>query len=318
MTGLGDDALEHLSSIARDGEPPNLEGDRYIVHDRIGRGAMGEVWRALDRSLDRMVAIKVCADARDAEKARRRFHREARVAARLEHPSVPPIHEIGVLEDGRPWYAMRLVEGLTLTRAAEGVGSRNDRLRLFLKLCEPVAHAHRLGYVHRDLKPDNVMVGPSGEVYVMDWGLAHAVARPDDDGSPMATAAGTPGYMAPEQASGARASPREDVHALGGVLVFLLLLDVAAKDPFAARSDVPRPLRAICARARSIDPSLRYADASLLARDVARFLDRDPVEAYDETLFEKTARQFHRHRFLVLLVASYLGLRMILYFWFRG
>lgn len=304
---LDDAALSRLAALAED---VAISGDRYQLMERIGRGAMGEVWRARDRRLDRDVAIKICSEARDAERARRRFDREAKVVARLEHPSIPPVHDVGELVDGRPWYAMRLVPGRTLAATRDSLGSRNDRLRTFAKLLEPLAYAHRAGFVHRDLKPDNVMIGPANEVYVMDWGLARERVASAREGE-KTSGAGTPGYLAPEQAAGSDPDPRADVYALGGVLIHLLGGDPSAANP---PTNLPRALRAILLRARSRVPTDRYADAVEFARDLARFLDREPVDAYRENLFERFGRTLDRHRLLVWLILGYLLVRVLVVF----
>jgi eukaryotic-like serine/threonine-protein kinase len=295
---LDDGAVRRLLAVAGESR---VVGDRYRLIERIGRGAMGEVWRAHDLKLDRDIALKIAADARDVDRARRRFEREA--------------HDAGELEDGRPWYAMRLVPGTTLAGARTTLGSRNERLRVFAKLLEPVAHAHRAGFVHRDLKPENVMIGPSREVYVMDWGLAREVAHANDEAAALASAAGTPGFLAPEQAAGAAPEPQADVFALGGVLIELLGGDAASG---VLPRDVPRPLAAIVAKARSQNPIARYADAAAFGDDIARWLDREPLVAYRENLGERLARGFERHRFLVLLIAGYLVLRVAVVFFVQN
>ena len=120
-----------------------------------------------------------------------RLMREARVLARLEHPGIVPVHDVGTLADGRVFYTMKFVEGQRLDKLIEGVESVQDRLRLFLRICEAVAFAHARGVLHRDLKPANVMVGPFGEVLVMDWGLAKILrgeaANADSAADPEAT-----------------------------------------------------------------------------------------------------------------------------------
>lgn len=304
---LDDRGLERLTALVG---ATAIPGDRYSLEARIGRGAMGEVWRARDRRLDRIVAVKVCSDARDAPRARRRFELEAKVVARLEHPSIPPVHDVGELEDGRPWYAMRLVPGRTLAAARDSLGSRNDRLRIFAKLLEPIAYAHRAGFVHRDLKPENVMIGPALEVYVMDWGLARERSA-EGSAEVEASAAGTPGFLAPEQASGAAPDPRADVYALGGVLLHILGGDPMEHAP---TIELPRALRAIVDKSRSEAPTERYVDAAEFARDIARFLDHEPVTAHRENVIERLGRLIDRHRFLVWLVLAYLIVRVLMVF----
>jgi serine/threonine protein kinase len=168
MSGLSDAALHHLREVA---DLPDLAGTPYEIVEAIGRGGMGTVYRALDHKLDREVALKVVQLADGASGDVDRLLREARVLARLEHPGIVPVHDAGLLPDGRAYYAMKRVRGQRLDEYVRTV-SLPERLRAFERICEAVAFAHAHGVIHRDLKPENVMVGPFGEVLVMDWGVA--------------------------------------------------------------------------------------------------------------------------------------------------
>jgi serine/threonine protein kinase len=294
---------------------------------------MGTVYRALDRGLGREVALKVLRGADPAPEETARLLGEARVLARLEHPGLVPVHDAGVLADGRAFCVMRLVRGACLDEHVKALGSEpGPRLRLFQRVCEAVAFAHAHGVVHRDLKPGNVMVGPFGEVLVMDWGVARVLGEPapavgeghDGEGAHTAagTVLGTPGYMAPEQAGGgaAAADERADVYALGAVLHFLLveappdgpggagLREAGARHGRA----LPRPLASIVARALAADPAARYARVEDLARDVEAFLGGSAVSAHRESLLEKAGRLLDKHRAPVLLVLAYLVMRLAL------
>src|SRR5437016_3791460 len=179
---LNDYTLAHLRSVV---DLPDLSGTRYELREEIGRGGLGVVYAALDRQLQRPVAIKVL----DATLPPMHLAEEARLIARLEHPAIVPIYETGTLADGRAFYAMKLVDGMRLDRYLNPRVPLSERLRVIRRIGEALAFAHTCGIVHRDLKPQNVMVGAFGEVYVMDWGV---------DG-----VAGTPPFRAPEQTSGA-------------------------------------------------------------------------------------------------------------------
>src|SRR5271169_3529491 len=169
MKSLSDKAIERLRA---GGDEPDLAGTRYRLLERVARGGMGVGYAAEDEKLERRVALKVLdVPGTDSDLANR-LMREARVLARLEHPGIVPVHDVGTLADGRVFYTMKFVEGQRLDKFIEGVPSVQDRLRLFLRVCEAVAFAHARGVLHRDLKPANIMVGPFGEVLVMDWGLA--------------------------------------------------------------------------------------------------------------------------------------------------
>ena len=233
--------------------------DRYRLGDELARGGMGVVYRATDTAFDREVAIKVLTPGL-AGTAARRFVEEACITGRLQHPSVPPVHDLGTLPDGRAFLAMKLIRGKTLAdhmkavRTAADVtavcgypADEFDRLvRVFEQICLAVAFAHSRGVIHRDLKPANVMVGAFGEVQVMDWGLAKLlggrrdVSPPVDDSAPAdgeteyGQVMGTLAYMPPEQARGEidRVDERADVFALGAILCHLL----TGRPPYTGRT----------------------------------------------------------------------------------
>lgn len=348
MSWLSNDAVDRLSRL--DAEPI-ASAERYRVIEEIGRGGMGVVYRAEDRRLGREVALKVLHESRAGAEAAERLRREAEILARLEHPGIVPVHDVGTLADGRVFYAMRHVRGERLDRAAFASLSRAERLRCFIRICDAVAFAHHQGVVHRDLKPENVMLGPFGDVLVMDWGVAKVLSRgkPEETGEgrvvvespatePAATMVpaprpasrggetdtgtvlGTPRYMAPEQRLGdpRRIGAHSDVYALGAVLHYLLTGSPPPADPAApASSSAPRPLESIRRRAMAPDPAARYAGAAELAADVARFLDGDPVRAHRETPLERVGRWLHRYRVPVMLVVAYLIMRGAFFLWFR-
>ncbi len=168
MRFLTDAALDHLREVV---DLPDLTGTVYEVVGTIGRGGMATVYLARDRDLDREVALKVVDVPEGTGEAAERTLREARILARLEHPGIVPVHDVGTLPDGRVWYVMKRVRGQRLDEHARTTPLA-ERLRAFLRICEAVAFAHAHGVIHRDLKPENVMVGPFGEVLVMDWGVA--------------------------------------------------------------------------------------------------------------------------------------------------
>jgi len=337
MKFLSDKAVDRLRQNA---SAPDLSGTCYQLLERVARGGMGVVYAALDEMLDRRVALKVLdVPVADGDLARR-LNREARVLARLEHPGIVPVHDVGTLADGRVFYTMKFVEGQRLDKHIEAVTSLPDRLRLFLRICDAVAFAHARGVLHRDLKPANVMVGAFGEVLVMDWGLAKILREqsagvPEEDreatilhtpelsdGPADATEAtqvtgqgtvlGTPGYMSPEQARGdiAHLDERSDIFSLGALLRFLFTPPATANSHSRWRRD--KALEAICAKATESDPANRYASVSELSADVSRYLDGLPVSARKETVFEKAARFYRRYTVAILLIAAYLVMRILL------
>lgn len=292
MTWLSDDAVTRLRTVA---DVPDLSGTRYRLVREIARGGMGVVYEAEDLELQRRVALKVLATEQASPAAAERMQREARVMARLEHPGIVPLHDAGVLADGRVFYAMKLVRGRLLN---EVDAAPTEMLRLFLRVCEGVAFAHAQNVLHCDLKPSNIMIGQFGEVLVMDWGVAKSAGE--------AAPGGTRGFMPPEQERGEALDPAADVHALGATLRAVLS---RSEDARPARID--RRLAAIIAKATAVDCVDRYADAGALALDVARYLDGEPVAAYRETAFERAGRWLERNRTLVAVVAAYLVMRTI-------
>ncbi len=263
------DRLRHVAAL------PDLAATRYDLEEEIGRGGMGVVYAARDRELGRRVALKVL----DVPLAG-----EARLIARLEHPAIVPVHDAGVLPDGRAFYTMKLVDGARLDRYLDEPRSVAERLRLVRRVGEALAFAHSRGVIHRDLKPQNVMVGHFGEVYVMDWGV-EAVA-------------GTPAYRAPE----ASLDERSDIYAMGALLRFVLGGHAAPA------------LEAIAAKAMAPDPTARYQDVAALLADIERFQEGLAVEAWSEPLWHRIRRFAGRNAVLLWLLAAYAVIKFLLFF----
>jgi len=334
MSWLPHQVVDHLREISR---APDLTGTKYRLVRELARGGMGAVYLAEDPELNRQVALKVLhvVDPPGAGSGEvvRRMWREARIIARLEHPGIVPVHDVGELPDGRVFYVMKLVQGRRLDQYRQSASPRSDLLRVFQKACEAVAFAHSQGVIHRDLKPENIMVGSFGEVLVMDWGVAKVLSvaapeswpagqSPEACGTQYGAVLGTPAYMAPEQARGQtdQIDQRADVYALGGILHFLLTGDTprsAAAGQARGGASPPRPLRAVCRKAMAQDPAERYPSAAELSADVARFLDSLPVGAYRENLLERAWRVLSRNRMAVILILAYLIMRLVLLFFSR-
>ena len=298
MKWLSDDKLDHLLDIV---------GTRYAFVKELGRGGMGTVYLAEDRELDRLVAVKVLNTPEVTDGLRERIMREAQILARLEHPGIVPVHDAGTLPDGRIFYAMKFVRGSRLDEYAAQGTSLNDRLRKFQAVCDAVAFAHAHGVIHRDLKPQNIMIGSFGEVLVMDWGIAKIRDDPHQSAvfnTSDGTVIGTRNYMSPEQARGVvEIDERADIYSLGAVLQFLL-----------TDQKVSKPAKAIYLKAMAQTPADRYASASELSADIGRLQDAEPVSAYRENALEKAGRWVGKNRFLVLLVLAYLLMRIFLIF----
>ena len=281
--------------------PANLR-----IFPELGRGGMGRIHPATDRNLLRHVALKRL----DRELAEQSFYRdgfiaEAQITGQLEHPNIVPVHELAIDKNGVPYFTMKLVQGISLFKwlreASRPLGSTDrleEGLEIFTKVCDAVAYAHDRGVIHRDLKPDNIMVAGFGQVYLMDWGLARLTrSRPaSGDYAQMEApgAVGTPEYMAPEQARGnpAEMDERSDVFGLGAVLYEIVsgktpygelrdpdaILErarageVISIDQAAAGIGVSKRLRDIVARATAPDPADRYSSVVALQRDVVSFV----------------------------------------------
>ena len=169
MRWLSDQRLNHLRELAAH---PDFASSKYRVIRELARGGMGTVYLAEDTELNRQVAVKVINTPESSSDLRERMIREAQIIAQLEHPGIVPVHDVGTLSDGRVFYAMKYVRGSRLDEYAAEVDSLKDRLRKFQAVCDAVAFAHAHGVIHRDLKPQNIMIGSFGEVLVLDWGVA--------------------------------------------------------------------------------------------------------------------------------------------------
>ena len=312
---LSDTAIERLREAA---DAPDLSGTRYLLLGKLGEGGMAGVYRVQDTALSREVALKVLCVGDSAGDLASRLLQEARVIAQLEHPGIVPVHDAGMLADGRVFYTMKLVQGKSLDGC--DLGGLAERLRLFHKICEPVSFAHSRGVLHRDLKPQNIMVGAFGEVLVMDWGLSKLLGAGESSadggqgastGRKLVTAhgsvLGTPGYMAPEQARGdiTVLDHRADIYSLGAVLKFLLT-NVGT---------VPKAVAAIGSKATEAEPAQRYGSVEELSRDVAHYLDGLAVSAYPEGPLRRLWRGAVKNRVWILLVLAYLLMRAVLILW---
>lgn len=323
MTSLSEATLNHLRTVL---DWPDLSGTKYEVVDKLGEGGMASVYLARDRDLDRHVALKVTHSADTDPEAGPRMAEEARILARLEHPSIVPIHDTGILPDGRLFFAMKLVRGQRLDEYARRTSALSERLMLFTKICEAVDFAHKHGFIHRDLKPGNIMVGEFGEVLVMDWGVAKRLAerkettaatrtspstRPGD--TAIGTVLGTPGFMSPEQARGAldEIDGRTDVYALGAILRVLLAFE-SVKGSGAGENSLPPALAAICNRSLAPDRADRYPTVRALAEDVMRYLAGLRVEAHPETLWQAAKRLAVKNRVALGLILAYIAMRVVL------
>ena len=269
----------------------------YELLEEVGRGGMGVVWKARQKSLDRIVAVKMVLHGSWAsEDDLTRFRREAEAAARLRHANIVAVYEVG--EHNRsPYFSMEYIEGQTLADlTADGPLPSREAARYVLRIARAVQHAHEAGILHRDLKPSNVLIDREGQPHVTDFGLAKRVAAGSTAGSLTQTGAivGTPSYMPPEQAAGSRGelSPASDVYSLGAILYELLtsrppfrgatpvdtIMQVLDQEPVAPRllnPQVDRELEMVCLKCLQKPADLRYPTAAALAGDLDAYLSGD-------------------------------------------
>jgi serine/threonine protein kinase len=320
-----------VSRLEGEGLPPEVRFKRgrtfgpYRIDQLIGRGGMGVVYRVRHLKLKRTMALKLMVPrALTTDTARVRFLREAAAAGALDHPYVVPVIDVGEL-NGVHFLTMDYVEGKSLTTWAREVRDQRKVLELFARVCEGVHHAHSRGVIHRDLKPDNVLVDAEGRPHILDFGIAKRLDEDDDPEDTLTTqddVLGTLRYMPPEQAAGKvdQVDTRSDVYALGSILYLLL----CGRTPFVGAprevlhqlhfedarppSSHPQPrepiaweLDAICLKAIEKDRDARYQSSVELRQDVTRFLEGRPILARQGSLGHRVRKWASRHRREVLV-----------------
>ena len=278
-------------------ETSGLVDARYRLLEKLGEGGMGLVYMAEDTRLDRRVALKLLSAGHDSEQYRSRFYREARSASRLNHPNIATIYDYGTTSDGQPFIVMELVKGTTLASVLrEGPLSVTRAIEVVSEIAEALGEAHQRGIIHRDIKPANIVIGDSGKVKVLDFGLAKEVEPPDGNSTSQAALVesghtlpgviiGTPLYLSPEQAKGMTIDARSDLFALGSLLYECLtgrpafaggnLMEICTNvihcDPLPPSNVNPRvtsELDRINLKALAKEPDERYQSASDLRRDL--------------------------------------------------
>jgi WD40 repeat protein len=295
--------------------------ERYQILTEFGRGGIGRVFRAHDRELGRDVAIKELISPSHVNEVR--FLREALITARLEHPSIVPVHEAGRWPDGTPFYAMKLVSGRPLRELIAERSTAEQRIALLhhvIAVADAIAYAHGRNIIHRDLKPANVIVGDFGETIVIDWGLAKDLSATDDSdlgGGPFrvphdseltgtGAVLGTPCYMAPEQERGERVDQRADVFAIGAMLWELCSLQKLAatghrhRHRILRRAGIDHDLAVIVVKALDAEPRRRYPDAGALAADLKAFKSGARISSRSYSLPALLLHWTRRHRALAL------------------
>ncbi len=340
------DAVEAISGPRRTGalEPQGLPFGRYQLLSELGRGGMGVVLKAWDTQLKRIVALKKILAAGDESQIQiERFMREARLAAKLRHPHIVGVLDVGVLE-GQHYFTSEFIEGTSLFQLLKDATPQRQKVGWIRSIADALAYAHAQGVVHRDVKPENILIDAKGRPFITDFGLAKQVQVGDSwaQDVPSLTVSGallgTPAYLSPEQASGRieQITAASDQFALGVVLYQLLtqklpfdevglrdqLNAVITKDPLApssANPSVHRDLDAIVLKSIEKDPKRRYADIGEMAADLGRWLDGEPIRARPASWLGRTWRKAKRNRAVTTLaaglaVSTILGIGVVAWF----
>ncbi len=320
--------MERFAALVGDREPvdpselPDDErrfGD-YELLEKIGIGGMGVIYKARQVSLDRIVALKMILRVRHN---RERFRMEAESAASLSHPNIVSIYEIGEHEKGRPFFSMQLIEGCDLKEyLSEHPISSTEAARITETVARAVHYAHQRGILHRDLKPANVLMDANGQPHITDFGLAKPIER-DTELTRTGMIMGTPGYMSPEQASGKvkNLTIATDVYGLGAILYSLLtgdapftgdsslellrrVVDERPTSPRARKPGLERDIETVCMKCLEKSPERRYASPQLLADDLSRFLNNQPVKARPVSTPERIWRWCGRNPAIATLTGA--------------
>jgi serine/threonine-protein kinase len=312
-SSAADFAAAHMVDTDDAVDPTQVRGTvvgRYRLLEEIGRGGMGAVWLAerADGQFDQRVALKLVKRGMDTDEILARFLRERQILARLEHPNIARLLDGGVSEDGRPYFAMEYVRGVSITVYCEKRGaSVEERLRLFIPVCRAIEYAHRNLIVHRDLKPSNVVVGDDGNVKLLDFGIAKLLS--DDEGTGQHTGASrlmTPEYASPEQVAGSRITTASDVYQLGALLYELLTGQRTHPGNSIAPSRGKRlrgDLNSIVLTAMRDEPERRYPTAEALADDIERHLAFEPIRFGSDSFSYRASKFVRRHMLRVVAAA---------------
>lgn len=306
---------------------PTLRGDRFELHAMLGAGGAATVWQAYDRHLERWVALK--APHVDLQFDSDRFLRESQVVAKLQHPGIVRVLDFGKDQHGY-FMISELIEGETLAdRMKRGNYSDSEIALLLAEVCDALAYAHDMGVVHRDLKPGNLLLNAQGVPFIADFGIAHHWKQFASQPQESQGLFGTPAYMAPEQVSGEADSvePRTDIYAMGVILYQLLtgelpfrgsiesiLQQIASHEPVpprTLRSTIPIELETLCLKCLEKSPHRRVTSAKLLAAELRRFANHEPILSRPIGIFGRLTKLAKRHPGPSSLVALVFGLTLL-------
>lgn len=307
---------------------------RYQIMDLICEGGMGQIYKAYDSKTDRYVAYK-SAKENSSYQFELRFRYEAEVTARLEHPNIMPVYDIGQDESGKPFYTMKLLKGKTLQEFLSQKPGRKDLIEHLIKVCDAIAYAHKNNIIHRDLKPENIIIGDYGEVLVLDWGIAKVLDTKEmfeeneellklsSDLTQCGAIMGTPAYMSPEQAGDAEsADKKSDIYSLGAMFFKML----TGKEPFIGETsqqvlenvkagklqmpeeNIPASALAICKKAMSLNPEERYQSVEEMCSELKKLQGGFIVNAENASLLKVFISVLKRHKTVSLLCLLFLGI----------
>lgn len=305
-------------------QPPDLayenflkNWEHYKIEVLLGQGGMGRVYKAFDPKLNRHVALKFIRS--DNENLKKRFVREAKAQAQIEHDNVCKIYETGEV-DGNPYIAMQLIQGETLPKILAEL-SIEQKVLIMQKIADAVHHAHRIGIIHRDIKPSNILVerreDGSYRPFIMDFGIAREISDPGMTATDVVI--GTPSFMAPEQMTTNAVDRRTDVYGLGATMYYVfsgqapfkgsgmeILAKLSSEDPIPlskTTSSIPSDLDVMVSKCLEKDPSLRYDSAKALSDDLKRYLDGEPILAQRASLGYRIRKKIRKNKTIAAILA---------------
>jgi eukaryotic-like serine/threonine-protein kinase len=305
---------------------------RYLNEVPVGEGGVKTIKKVRDEVTGRFVAMALLTDPEPDDNAIENFLREARITASLQHPNIVPIYDIGINQQGAPYFTMKLLEGATLAEYIQKSPTMGELVEIFKKISEGIAYAHSRGIIHLDLKPENIYIGKFGDVVICDWGLARIVMSDetdeiiaDDDSLDAAEVShltmngyvrGTPGFMAPEQARGkSYKDQKTDIFSLGAILFFMLTkeapftgttfeevrsktLNDSPSLPDQLTTSIPASLEAIYQKAMEKEPAKRYNSAIVMIQDLESYLHGFATEAENASLMRQLKLLYQRHKII--------------------
>jgi len=342
--------IDEVDLAGKLGEMPDNGGIRYECRYLLGRGRTGSVYNVYDHDFQRDVAAKFLEHSQQ-ERERYRFLSEARLTANLEHPNILPVYNIGVDSQQHLFYTMKEVTGTSLEEVIrlsqkkqeiKGIDTRrvntlNEKIRVFLRICNALSYAHNKGIVHQDVKPANIMLGKFGEVHLVDWGIAVNIHEQQKTSG---LVMGTPAFMSPEQARGEPVDKRSDVFCLGASLFYTIfnryptlaktrprLLKKRAQGIInhpnkVEMQGVPKVLLAICCKAMAVKPEDRYSSVGAFARELKKYQNGLTVSAYKYSIVERLVQWYRRNRqffwsMLIIFILLVGSVGLIFWQWYQ-